>query len=286
MGIIKSHSDKQSLQKAGALTQAVLETLMAQAQEPGATTAVLEATAIQMLAAQRASAPFRAFNGFNHAICVSINDEIVNGPPSRVRTFQPGDLVSIATASELRGMNAKAAVSFLIGDAKTLATFKPAEESPSLSDRYRLLEATAQIVPAFIERASKSATLNEALLAIPETAAAFDVRVIPGLGGSGIGKRMHEPPTVPNQPEFMEETIPLTPGFCITLMPMMTLGTATDAVTQEDKWTFSTADQAFAAHFADTLFLTEDGFQPITDLSRFWLSQNAAHLKTASAARR
>ncbi|WP_303673648.1 M24 family metallopeptidase [Vampirovibrio chlorellavorus] len=249
MGLLKNQSDLRALRQAGKITQTVLAALQAHAQ-PGIPLIELERLANQLLAQHRSTAPFKSFNGFNHAICVSINDEIVNGPPSRQRELQAGDLVSIATAAEHRNIHAKAARSFWVG-----AT--PQADFPDL------VGGTAAVIQRVMAAGPSMQTLNALLGIIPQTAQDFGLSVIAGLGGSGIGKQLHQAPDVPNDPADLNTEIPLTPGLCFTLMPMFSLGCARFKVS-EDGWTFLTEDGSLAAHVADTLLVTEHGLETIT----------------------
>lgn len=250
MGIVKNNTDIRSLKEAGQITKDVLQALK-EASVTGVSTIELETLANRLLAGYRSTAPFKTFEGFNHAICVSINDEIVNGPPSRERILRDGDVVSIATAAEHRGIYAKAARTVYVG-------------AQPLEDISRLLQGTGQVLQNAISKASTVTTLNDLLTVVPETAREFGLTVIAGLGGAGIGKKLHDWPAVPNDPSSLEEIIPLQPGLCFTLMPMFSLGKDIPYKDHEDGWTLLTGDQSFAAHIADTLLMTAGGLQNIT----------------------
>jgi methionyl aminopeptidase len=262
MSILKSNSDIRALKEAGRITQEVLQTLREKAQ-PGIGTVELEALAVKVLAKNRSSAPFRTFNGFNHATCISLNEEIVNGPPSRERLLQPGDIVSIATAAEHRGIHAKAAITFSIGN-------------PVSDEIDRLLRGTALAIQNAVAQSQSVSTLNALLAVVPQTATQHGLSVIRDLGGAGIGKKLHEAPPVPNHPEALTETIPLQTGLCFTLMPMFCLGTSSDFmgsdfIMHEDGWTFVTRDKTPSAHFADTLLMTDEGLLSITRMAEEFL---------------
>jgi methionyl aminopeptidase len=259
MGILKNQSELRSLNEAGRILETVLQA-MAEAAQPGASTVALEALAVQLLQQNRSSAPFRAFNGFNHATCISLNEEIVNGPPSRERILAPGDLVSIATAAEHRGIHAKAAISFCV-------------DTPPTPEHTRLLRGTAQAIQNAITLSQSASTLNEVLNAIPDTARQFNLTCLRSLGGSGIGKKLHDAPDVPNNPADLSETVLLQPGLCLTIMPMFCLGEADDFTQHPDGWTYVTENHTPAAHVADTLLFVDGAFTPITRLSAWSLER-------------
>lgn len=265
MGIIKSQSDRRALKEAGHITQAVLVALQ-NALEPGISTLALEALAVQLLAKHRSSAPFRTFSGFNHAICISLNQEIVNGPPSRERIIQAGDLVSIATAAEVRNIHAKAAFT---------AYVPTAQNTPPPEEITRLLHGSAQTIPQLCQKAQQAEplTLNALMGVMLEAEQHYAITRIHHLGGAGIGKQLHEWPAVPNTPADFSEEIPLQPGLCFTVMPMFSLGASPEFTTHKDGWTYLTADGALSAHFADTLLMTDEGLLPITHMAQHTLSQ-------------
>lgn len=255
MGLIKSNADIRCLKEAGRIVCELLALLGTEA-KPGVSTITLEVAANRFLAQHRSSAPFKTFEGFNQAICVSINEEIVNGPPMRERLIRDGDVVSIATAAEHRGLYAKAARSFYVG-------LEPPE------DIQRLLNGTAAVIENAIQQSSidpsvRVTTLNDLLSVVPKTAHQFGLTVIRDLGGAGIGKKLHDAPSVPNDPGALQEVVPLRPGLCFTLMPMLSLGQNTECELHEDGWTLVTKDRAIAAHVADTLLMSDDGLLNIT----------------------
>lgn len=258
MGVLRNRSELRSLQEAGRITREVLAALTA-ACIPGVSTVELEALANQLLARNRSTAPFKSFDGFNHAICISINEEIVNGPPSRERRLQTGDVVSIATAAEHRGIHAKAARTVCVGETCSDAIM-------------RLLTGTTQVIDRALEKSREQMsnatnnppTLNELLAVVPETAQAHGLTMLRGLGGMGIGKKLHEAPLVPNNPADLPGTVMLEVGLTFTLMPMFSLGADDEFDTHEDGWTYVTRDKSMAAHVADTLLMTETGLILIT----------------------
>lgn len=253
MGILKNRTELKAIQEAGRITARILTELI-QASQPGISTVELEVLANRLLAQNRSTAPFKSYNGFNHAICISLNDEIVNGPPSRERILKSGDLVSIATAAEQRGIHAKAARTFYIGETP------PAEIQ-------RLLTGTAEAIQQVVIASQKSTILNEILSVVPQVAQEHKLTILQELGGACIGKKLHEEPYIPNIPEALSATILLQPGFAFVLMPMFSLGQETDWKQHEDGWTYLTKDGALSAHFADTLLMTENGLLSITKSS-------------------
>lgn len=245
MSILKSRTDRRYLTEAAKLAAQICDDLIEHA-KPGVSTLGLEAEAIKHLQANRSTAPFKSFDGFGHAICISINDEIVNGPPSRERILQKGNVVSIAIGTSQRGIHGKAARTAYIGGTPPI----PIE---------RLLTGTREILDRDSHRLQPGETVNQLLADMAAIAGKNDLRILANSGGCGIGKVLHMSPYIPNTLSELNQSIPMPEGFAFTLMPMMTLGESTEKLVHEDGWTQVTADHALSAHFADTMLMTEDG---------------------------
>ncbi len=250
MGIFKSRTDLQYLRQAATAAGVVCDALMAEAQG-GVSTVTLEQMANKLLQQHRSLAPFKSFEGFGHASCISINDEIVNAPPSRERILKEGDLVSIAVGTNIRGFHGKAARTAVIGK--------------SFEDADRLIQGTRQALDAIVAKSAETNSLKSLLGEIGLKAQQYRLRLIKGTGGFAIGKSLHEIPYLPNHAEDLEQDITLPIGMALVFMPMMTLGETSDWVEHEDGWTQVTADGALSAHFADTFLMTEAG---LVNLSR------------------
>lgn len=249
MGTYRSRTDIQRIKTAAQLAGETCDTLI-EAAKPGVKLPELEALANQILARNRSTAPFKLYDGFNHAICVSLNAEIVNGPSSRDITLKEGDLVSIAIGTCVQGMHGKAARTTYLGSPSTEIT--------------RLMQGTAQAITAVQAAGQEAQQISDLVRVIEATAKASDLRVIQGLSGSGIGKRLHEDPWVPNFLQDVHHDAPVSPGLIITLMPMFTLGDNNASITSEDGWTLLTEDGALSAHYADVLYLGENGFENLS----------------------
>jgi methionyl aminopeptidase len=244
MGILKNNTDQRLLKEAAQIAGSVCDELINNAQ-PGMSTVTLEQLANRLLGLRRSLAPFKDFDGFGHACCISLNEEIVNGPPSRERILKEGDLVSIAVGSNCRGVHGKAARTAYLGNSVP-------------SDIERLLAGTQAVFHEISKAPLKPQTLKDLVALIAQSAADHDLRIIKGSGGAGIGKALHDNPYIHNIPEELTQDVDLVPGMAFTLMPMMTLGSGAWFV-HEDGWTHITEDSALAAHFAETLLVTEAG---------------------------
>jgi methionyl aminopeptidase len=224
---------------AGTIVRRMLE-VMKQAVRPGITTAELDevgATIMRRLGARSAPALVYKFPGVS---CISVNEEAVHGIPG-TRKLQEGDLVKLDVTVEKDGFMADAAITVPVG---------------GVSDEDEHLMACA-------ERAFKDAMqvayagrrVFEIGRAIERQVRRHGFSVIRDLGGHGIGRTIHEPPSVPNYPDPRANQV-LTEGLVITVEPIIAAGTAR-VIMAEDGWTVRTADCQKSAHFEHSLVITK-----------------------------
>ncbi len=245
MALIKSNTDLKSLRQAGQIAGWVCDEVL-KAAKPSMSTMDLEDLAKQLLAEKRSSAPFKSFDGFGYALCVSLNAETVNGPPSKERILKEGDLISVAVGSECRGLHGKAARTFYLGDT-------PPE------DVQRLLKGTESVLDLLKGR--KIETLNEVAHLMAEVAKSHQLSIVKGSFGTGIGKKLHDAPAILNNPDELEHLIPVEKGMAFVVMSMMSLGESGDWLELEDGWTQKMKDDSLSAHVADAFLVTENGLE-------------------------
>jgi methionyl aminopeptidase len=242
--LIKNRTDRRHLVQAATIAQDTCNALLAML-EPGLPLNELETKANRLLAQKQSSAPFKRFDDFGFAICVSINDGVVNGPPTNELRISAGDVVSIAVGSEYRGLHGKAAQTTWVPDGSTMP-----------DDVARLLTGSNAIFEQF--PANHFCTLNEvitALTTVVETE--HQLTLLAKTGGCGIGKQLHQFPPVPNIIEELESEVQLEDGMAFTLMPMTSLGASRDWFLADDGWTYLTQDGALAAHVGKMLIFSD-----------------------------
>ena len=240
---ITSRTDQKALRQAAQKAHRIMDILLDACQE-GTSTVQLEALAVEQLALERSSAPFRLFDGFNHATCISLNDEIVNGPPSRERKLLNGAMVKVAIGTEVKGLHGKVARTKVVGD-------QPNKKQA------RLMEG-CQAVFERIE-GKRFSTAAELLNLMPQLAEEHDLRLIDKACGYSIGKGLHQLPAFPCDPKDLKADFTLEPGLAFTLMPMMTLGSIGTFHIHQDGWTEVQTEGALCAHFCETLWINSKG---------------------------
>jgi methionyl aminopeptidase len=238
---VDSPEQLEGLKRAGNLVAATLRKLRS-AVVPGITTRQLDELAADFFAAHGArSGPILTY-GYPGSICVSVDDEVVHGIPGS-RTLRNGELVTLDVAAELDGYHADAAVTVAVGSVD-----RPTQ---------RLIDATRAALSAGIRAAQPGARLRDVGAAVEQTTMAWGFRVIRELGGHGIGRQMHEEPTVSNWPAPAASQL-LKAGLVFTIEPMLTAGSPR-IVLEHDGWTVRTADRCLSAHEEHTIMVAENG---------------------------
>ena len=183
----------------------------------------------------------RGIPPFPASICVSINDEVIHGIPSKQRILKEGDVVSIDTVALKNGYNGDAARTFIIGKASKDAT--------------RLVEVTKQAFFEGIKYAKAGNRIGDVCHAIGEYVHSQGYSVVREFQGHGIGKEMHEDPGIPNFGKA-GRGIRLEPGMTLAIEPMVIAGKP-NILELEDGWTIVTENGSLAAHYENTILITE-----------------------------
>lgn len=232
---IDTPEELEGMRRVGAL---VAETLraMRDAVRPGVTTGALDEVAAAVFARHGAQSGPQATYDFPGVTCISVNEEVVHGVPG-ARVLREGDLVTLDVTPELDGFLADAAITVPVGRARPEAA--------------RLLRAADACLLAAVGAARQDAQLRRIGAATQRTAGEHDVAVYPELLGHGIGRRLHEPPSVPNV-DWPHLRRRLGHGLVLAIEPMVGLG-GTALETRDDGWTIATADGSLSAHVEHTV---------------------------------
>ncbi|MET0533949.1 MAG: type I methionyl aminopeptidase [Steroidobacter sp.] len=231
--------DIEALKRIGAIVAEARDVMGARV-APGVTTAELDAIGKEVLDRHGArSAPQLAYN-FPGVTCISVNDDIAHGVPTAERVLREGDLVNIDVSAELDGYWADTGASFPVG-----AVSAEAQE---------LLQATRLALTDAMNEARAGALINRIGRAVERRARRCGFRVVRNLCGHGVGRYIHEEPSVPNTFNRLDRSV-LREGQVITIEPFLTTG-ATIAVTGSDGWTLCTPDGSLGAQFEHTLIIT------------------------------
>lgn len=252
---LKSDRDIAGMREAGRVVGRALQAVR-EAAVPGVTLIELDRIADDVIRDAGATPAFRGYHPafapspFPGTICSSVNDAIVHGIPDD-RELATGDLLSVDCGAHLDGWTGDAAFSVIVGG----------DDAGSAEDR-RLIEVTREALAAGIEAAQPGNRIGDIAAAIGAIARGGGYGMPEGWGGHGIGRAMHEDPSVPNEGRAGRGQ-KLKPGLCICIEPMLHIG-GDDHVIDEDGWTIRTADGSHAAHEEHAIAITADGPQVLT----------------------
>jgi len=249
---VKRPAEIDLMRGAGAILAGILEVLRVELR-PGVSTGELDAIAERMIRDAGAVPSFKGYGSnppFPGSICASVNDEVVHGIPSPHRRLADGDLISIDIGCILEGWHADCARTWTVGRV-------PREASD-------LIEATRSGMEAGIAAAVAGNRIGDIGHAIESVARRHGYGVVRPFVGHGIGQQMHEEPQVPNYGRPGTGLL-IEPGMCFAIEPMFNLG-GDDVFVEDDGWTVRTSDGSLSAHFENTIAVTENGPDVLTEL--------------------
>ncbi len=221
-----------------------------EAVQPGVTTAEIDRIAYEYIKKQGANPNFLHLYDFPATACISINDEVIHGIPSKKRVIQEGDIVSIDLGAELEGYNGDNAATFAAGKIS--------------SEAQRLCDVTKESLYEGISKALAGGRLGDIGWAIQNYCEQRGYGVVRSFTGHGIGRKVHEDPSVPNY-GTPGRGVRLLPGMTIAIEPMINQGVP-GVKTMSDGWTVKTADGKLSAHFEHTIAITSNGPVILTEL--------------------
>ncbi len=215
---------------------------------PGISTYELDRLVREHIEKAGAKPSFLGYGGFPGSACISINDEVIHGIPSRRRFLQEGDIVKVDVGAFYKGFH---------GDsARTIPVGRVSDEAQ------KLIEVTRASFFAGIDQLKVGNRLGDVGAAIDGLVVANGFSTVKRYIGHGIGRELHESPDVPNYGTPGRGTR-LCAGLVIAIEPMVNIGTET-VRELSDGWTVKTADGALSAHYENTVALTSDGIINLT----------------------
>jgi methionyl aminopeptidase len=244
---LRSRDELARIREACLVVHDILRELAAAAL-PGTSTAELDRLAETRTRDRGAEPAFLGYHGYPASVCISVNDEVVHGIPSPRRVLREGDLVGLDFGVVLGGYYGDSAITVPVGRISDAAR--------------RLLEVTEGALAAAVAAARADARVGDIGAAVQAHVEAHGFSVVRDFVGHGIGRRLHEPPQVPNYGS--QGTGPrLRPGMVLALEPMVNAGRF-EVETLEDGWTAVTKDGSLSAHFEHTVAVTENGPEILT----------------------
>ena len=250
MGInIRNSSEIEKMRRAGELVAKTHE-LLAKHIAVGVTTFELDQIAEKFITDHGATPSFLNYQGYPSSICVSINEEVVHGIPSKKRVLREGDIVSIDIGACLDGYHGDAA--------RTHAVGKVSDEAS------KLIQVTQDSFFEGLKYVKAGNHLHEISAAIQKYVEANGFSVVRDLVGHGIGTELHEEPQVPNYKPIGRGP-KLQAGMIIAIEPMVNVGTHKVRILEDD-WTIVSSDHSLSAHYEHTVLVTEEGYELLTEV--------------------
>ena len=236
---IKSAREIELMRAAGKILAKVHENLGKELR-PGMSTLDIDHLGDDIIRSYGCIPSFKNYNGYPASVCVSVNDEVVHGIPSKKRLIKEGDIVSLDMGVIYKGYHSDAARTHGIGEISQEAAL--------------LIERTRQCFFEGIKYAKEGHHLHEISNAISAYAEGFGYGVVRDLVGHGIGTHLHEDPQIPN---FAQKSrgVRLKAGMTLAIEPMINAGRF-DVEWQNDDWTVVTQDHSLSAHYENTVLVT------------------------------
>lgn len=254
---IKTPEQLELMREAGKILAKVHEQLGKEL-KPGMSTYEIDRIGEEMIRSFGCIPSFKNYCGYPASVCVSIDEEVVHGIPSKEKFIWEGDIVSLDIGVIHKGFHSDAARTHAVGNVS-----KEAEQ---------LIERTRQSFFEGMKYAMAGRHLHEISRAIGDYAESFGYGVVRDLCGHGIGTHLHEDPDIPNFRQF-RRGLKLRPGMTLAVEPMINIGTP-EVAWLDDEWTVVTQDMSLSAHYENTIIITE-GKPEILTLTD---SEIAAHI--------
>ena len=214
---------------------------MEEAIKPGMSTLDIDRLGEKMIRDLGCIPNFKNYHGYPASICVSVNDEVVHGIPSKHRILKEGDIVSLDAGLIYKGYHSDAARTHAVG-----------KISP---EAQKLIDVTRQSFFEGIKMAKPGNHLYDISNAIDAYVSQFGYGIVRDLVGHGIGTQLHEDPQIPNFAQ-KKRGLKLEPGMTLAIEPMINIGRA-DVEWLDDDWTVVTEDGSLSAHYENTILITE-----------------------------
>lgn len=240
--VLKSIDEISIMLEANKIVSEILTTLKGVV-GPGITTWELDKIAEDLCLKRKARPAFKGYRGFPGSLCVSVNEEVVHGIPSRKKKLKNGDIISIDFGTEYKGFYGDSAITLAVGKIK-----------PEVA---RLLKVTEESLSSGIEQVVAGNRVGDISRVIQQHVEACGFSIVRQFVGHGIGSSLHESPEIPNYFQG-ERTVRLIPGMVLAIEPMVNMGTHKVKVLK-DGWTVITGDKKPSAHFEHSVAVTEQG---------------------------
>jgi len=245
----KSPQEIDIMRQAGKIVATVLKEISDLVQ-PGMTTADLDAHAEQRIRAMGATPSFKGYHGFPASICASINNEVVHGIPNPRKVIHRGDVLKVDTGAYYQGFHGDSCITIAVGEVTPAAA--------------KLIQVAEAAMYCGIAQVKAGNYLLDIAGAIEDHIKANGFKVVEDYTGHGVGRNLHEEPSVFNYRTHELPNAKLRAGMTLAIEPIVNAGSKHTRVLT-DRWTVVTVDRALSAQFEHTVLVTETGYEILTD---------------------
>ena len=249
---IKSQRELDYMRESSRIVATVLKEI-SQIIAPGMTTKDLDAYAEKRIREMGAVPSFKGYCGFNASLCTSINHEVVHGIPNAKKVIKLGDLVKVDTGAFKNGFHGDSCITVGVG---------PISEKAA-----KLMRVAEEALFKGIEQVKPGNCMLDLAGAIEDHVKANGFAVVEDFTGHGVGRNLHEEPSVFNFRTHQLPNVRFRPGMTLAIEPILNAGTKRVRILA-DKWTAVTVDNQLSAQFEHTVLVTETGYEIFTDRSK------------------
>jgi methionyl aminopeptidase len=249
---IKSPREIEIMRQSAKIVATVLKEI-SELVQPGMTTADLDAYAEKRIREMGATPSFKGYHGFSGSICSSINNEVVHGIPNKKKVIRAGDVLKVDTGAYYEGFHGDSCITIAVGEVT--------------SEAARLIRVAEEALYKGIEQVKAGNYLMDIAGAIEDHVKANKLTVVEDFTGHGVGRNLHEEPSVFNFRTHDMPNVKLRAGMTLAIEPILNAGSKYTRILA-DRWTAVTVDNALSAQFEHTVLVTETGYEILTDRSQ------------------
>jgi methionyl aminopeptidase len=249
---IKSKREIEIMRQSSKIVATVLKEISEMVQ-PGMTTMDLDVYAEKRIREMGATPSFKGYHGFPASLCTSVNNEVVHGIPSRKKTIREGDVLKVDTGAFFQGFHGDSCITIAVG-----------QVTP---DAAKLIRIAEEALFKGIEQVKEGNCLLDLAGAIQDHVEANGFVVVEDFTGHGVGRNLHEEPSVFNMRTHQMPNVRLREGMTLAIEPIVNAGSKKTRILR-DRWTAITIDRALSAQFEHTVLVTKTGYEILTDRTK------------------
>ena len=247
---IKSAPEIEKMRRSAKIVATILKEIQ-EITKPGMTTADLDEYAEKRIREMGATPSFKGYYGFPASICASVNNEVVHGIPNAKKVLRRGDVLKVDTGAYCDGFHGDSCITIAVGNKKS-------------KDTAKLIEVAEAALYKGIEQVKAGNQLMDIAGAVEDYVKANGFSVVEQYTGHGVGRNLHEAPSVFNTRTKWMPNVKLKAGMTLAIEPIINAGSKHTRVLR-DRWTVVTTDNNLSAQFEHTVLVTKDGYEILSD---------------------